>query len=57
MAKLPPERLAKALKANLKRRKQPNLAGEAAGSIKDPGKPKENPAARHQALRRETPGR
>jgi len=57
MAKLPPERLAKALKANLKRRKQPNLAGEAAGSIKDPGKPKENPAAAPQPLRRETPGR
>lgn len=57
MAKLPPERLAKALRTNLKRRKQQTPPGEAAGSPKDPEKLKENRPAAAPPVRRETPGR
>ena len=57
MAKLPPERLAQALRANLKRRKQPAPAAAATGSTKDPEKPKENPSPAVPSLRRETTGR
>jgi hypothetical protein len=57
MAKLPPERLAKALRANLKRRKQAAVAEAPPGSAKDPEKPKENPASTIPAPRRETTGR
>jgi hypothetical protein len=57
MAKLPPERLAKALKANLKRRKQQAPTTGPAGSTKDPEKPKENPVLTGPAPRRETTGR
>ena len=56
MAKLPPERLAKALRANLKRRKQPAPAGDGPGSAKDPEKLKENPPVAGQPARRETTG-
>ena len=45
MAKLPPERLAKALKANLKRRKMGASGQVPAGSAKDPEKLKENPSS------------
>jgi len=44
MAKLPPERLAKALKANLKRRKSLSRGRAPAGSAKDPEKLGENPS-------------
>jgi len=43
MAKTPPERLAAALKANLKRRKQLPPSGPRPDPVKDPEKLKENP--------------
>jgi hypothetical protein len=56
MAKLPPERLAKALRANLKRRKQQPPVPAPAGSAKDPEKPKEKPPAATPPSPRQTPG-
>jgi len=46
MAKLPPERLAAALKANLKRRKETGSPPSIPEPAKDPEKSKENPPAR-----------
>ena len=43
MVKLPPERLAAALKANLKRRKLGTGAEPVSDAAKDPEKDKENP--------------
>jgi hypothetical protein len=43
MAKTPPERLAAALKANLKRRKQSPPSDHGPDPAKDPEKLKENP--------------
>jgi hypothetical protein len=57
MAKLPPERRAAALKANLKRRKQQPPAEAPAGSPKDPEKLKENPSSARPVAPAETPGR
>jgi hypothetical protein len=46
MAKLPPERLAKALRANLQRRKQGPSPAPARGAAKDPENLKETPSFR-----------
>jgi hypothetical protein len=55
MAKLPPERRAAALRANLKRRKLPSPGEMPPGSTKAPEKLKENPSATAVAARRDTP--
>jgi hypothetical protein len=54
MAKTPPERLAAALKANLKRRKPVPPSTPGHEPVKDPEKPKENPQAAQQSPRRPT---
>jgi hypothetical protein len=57
MAKLPPERLAKALRANLKRRKQQPSAPVPTGSAKDPEKLKEKRPVTVPPPPAQTPGR
>ena len=57
MAKLPPERLAAALRANLKRRKQQPSAGAPPETGKDPEKPKEKPSSAVPQPQREMPSR
>ena len=51
MAKIPPERLAAALRANIKRRKAPKPAPAAPATPKAPEIPKENAPARDPAAR------